>query len=555
MKNGDLKRFYPRTPDEPEDFVRYDNNKNIKVGLAFGADDAMSKTATEEAIQRAQLSIYKPGGSKTFAQLPTPSEDYLGYVYNVTDAFTTDNRFIEGAGKQYPAGTNVAVIVDEETYYLDVWVGGEDYNLLDNIPIINQNLDDNQFVPQNGKYYRHIAASVEPQMTAFTVGQTLSVGDKIHFDTTKGDELATYLSGLTYDSGQYSLLLIGSATEYLMAINLNDVGGSGYILSIYNYLASAEMDIIYATETGSVEGVGSWTAGFNNLDENGDYTIALQNEGIISEINDTTPPTWNGIIIGTMEEAPASSFIDGVIYYYDDGTYTSINGQPGPQGEQGPAGPTGKDALVYGAIIEKDYDPVVGNSFSQLNTSLFNHTPSIGEYTTVTVKNTSNNKTFTAVCSVETTSATYTSLGVRGIVETTGAQGSAGETLNKYSVGYENPFGSTNGRKIYDIYTNARCISKLQGTLTYGGTQYSKLTPVMFNIYEALNDIYYYAEFHSLVDNNSKLLIYRRSGNLSGSSTTNISYIIDLSNMTCTSDATNHLFKIELEYINPTSIT
>ena len=49
-------------------------------------------------------------GSSTFANLPAQLTDAMtGYVYNMSEEFTTDSRFIEGAGKKYPAGTNVAV--------------------------------------------------------------------------------------------------------------------------------------------------------------------------------------------------------------------------------------------------------------------------------------------------------------------------------------------------------------------------------------------------------------------------------------------------------------
>lgn len=49
-------------------------------------------------------------GSSTFAGLPaTLTEAMTGYVYNMSEEFTTDARFVEGAGKKYPAGTNVAV--------------------------------------------------------------------------------------------------------------------------------------------------------------------------------------------------------------------------------------------------------------------------------------------------------------------------------------------------------------------------------------------------------------------------------------------------------------
>ena len=55
-------------------------------------------------------------GSSAFASIPaTPTAAMVGYVWNITDAFTTDARFVEGAGKDYPAGSNVAV-ADLSTY-------------------------------------------------------------------------------------------------------------------------------------------------------------------------------------------------------------------------------------------------------------------------------------------------------------------------------------------------------------------------------------------------------------------------------------------------------
>ena len=49
-------------------------------------------------------------GNSTFANLPSVlTKTMNGYVYNVTDDFTTDARFAEGAGISQPAGTNIAV--------------------------------------------------------------------------------------------------------------------------------------------------------------------------------------------------------------------------------------------------------------------------------------------------------------------------------------------------------------------------------------------------------------------------------------------------------------
>ena len=90
------------------------------------ADNVYTKAETDDKINGALSSVYKPAGSVAFASLPTPGADVLGNVYNVTDAFTTDERFVEGAGDEYPADTNVAVVQtgsDPAAYMFDVLSG------------------------------------------------------------------------------------------------------------------------------------------------------------------------------------------------------------------------------------------------------------------------------------------------------------------------------------------------------------------------------------------------------------------------------------------------
>jgi len=70
----------------------------------------ISNTYNKTEINAMVSSVYKPAGSVAFANLPTLSASVLGNVYNVTDAFTTTNDFVEGAGKSYPANTNVVVV-------------------------------------------------------------------------------------------------------------------------------------------------------------------------------------------------------------------------------------------------------------------------------------------------------------------------------------------------------------------------------------------------------------------------------------------------------------
>jgi len=54
---------------------------------------------------------YVVKGNSAFDDIPsTLTASMNGFVYNITDDFTTDARFVEGAGKDYPAGTNVAIV-------------------------------------------------------------------------------------------------------------------------------------------------------------------------------------------------------------------------------------------------------------------------------------------------------------------------------------------------------------------------------------------------------------------------------------------------------------
>ena len=85
--------------------------------------DVYTKQQTEDKISAAISSVYKPAGSTTFAALPAPAANVLGNVYNVTDAFTTTDQFVEGVGKSYPSGTNVAVVLVGEEYKYDVLSG------------------------------------------------------------------------------------------------------------------------------------------------------------------------------------------------------------------------------------------------------------------------------------------------------------------------------------------------------------------------------------------------------------------------------------------------
>lgn len=88
-----------------ETYVVAENKKYRLIG-----SDPTVLSNWEKEGGSADVTVYTPGGSLTFENLPVLSGSVLGYVYNVTNDFVTTSDFVEGAGKHCPAGTNVAVV-------------------------------------------------------------------------------------------------------------------------------------------------------------------------------------------------------------------------------------------------------------------------------------------------------------------------------------------------------------------------------------------------------------------------------------------------------------
>ena len=104
----------------------------------YGITDGYTKTEIDSKIS----SVYKPAGSTTFATLPAELTGLAGSVYNMSEAFTTDNRFVEGAGKAYPIGTNIVVTADAKFDVLAGFVDLSGYVLSsDLVPISDEQID------------------------------------------------------------------------------------------------------------------------------------------------------------------------------------------------------------------------------------------------------------------------------------------------------------------------------------------------------------------------------------------------------------------------------
>lgn len=75
-----------------------------------GNDTAKSMRTVAEEVVNALPAVYTPKGTVAFANLPALANCNIGWVYNISDSFTTTSDFIEGSGIVKEAGTNIAII-------------------------------------------------------------------------------------------------------------------------------------------------------------------------------------------------------------------------------------------------------------------------------------------------------------------------------------------------------------------------------------------------------------------------------------------------------------
>lgn len=95
----------------------------VSVELDGIKSDILTRDEVNTAISSQIGRVLRPSGTILFSELPELSAEVLGNVYDIKEKFTTTADFREGVGKSYPAGTNVAVVQDGETFKFDVLSG------------------------------------------------------------------------------------------------------------------------------------------------------------------------------------------------------------------------------------------------------------------------------------------------------------------------------------------------------------------------------------------------------------------------------------------------
>ena len=99
-------------------------NKVVKSYVDTKVSGLQTADQVQAAISSAITGVYTPKGSIAFASLPTAAAGNKGWVYNISDAFTTTAAFVEGEGHSYGAGTNVVCVdAGSGSYKWDVLSG------------------------------------------------------------------------------------------------------------------------------------------------------------------------------------------------------------------------------------------------------------------------------------------------------------------------------------------------------------------------------------------------------------------------------------------------
>ena len=96
------------------------NAKTSETNSAKSESEAQKYAEQAKEISESLSGALRPLGTISFANLPSTADANSGDMYNITDQFTTNDDFKEGAGNIIPAGSNVYLTIDR---YWDVLAG------------------------------------------------------------------------------------------------------------------------------------------------------------------------------------------------------------------------------------------------------------------------------------------------------------------------------------------------------------------------------------------------------------------------------------------------
>ena len=295
----------------------------VDQSYSGSSTNAQSGVAVKSAIDAAVSSVYKPGGSVAFASLPTPRSTNEGYVYNVTDAFTTTSSFVEGAGIDYPAGTNV-VIVDtgSSTYKFDTLTGafqpllvsGTNIKTINNTSILGSgNID----IQSGSSYTAGTGIDITNDVisvTSPTLINRSSQGLAIGGSSTAGNSTDIAICGSTS----------AKANGYNIAIGYGSFAGGSEIAYALALGQSANATKDYSIQLG--KGTNSEANSFYVGTSTSNNWKMLGSDGTIPNARLNVMTGADGTNAGTKGAVPAPTATDNTKFLRGDGTWAAVSG-------------------------------------------------------------------------------------------------------------------------------------------------------------------------------------------------------------------------------------
>lgn len=236
------------------------------------ADNAKYYYEQAKGISQGLAGALLPMGTVRFAELSSQTKE-PGYMYNISDAFTTDGTFNEGPGHAYPAGTNVyytaegkwdclagtqVVSVAGRTGAVTLTKADVGLDQVDNTPDSKKNV-------ASAATATKLAAAKKINGVEFDGSKDITVADSTKLPLTGGTVTGTLILSKTTDASgtansSPALIVGGAVTAQHLELDSNEV------MAKKNATAT---DTLYLNNEGGLVKVGS-----GGLQIDGDLTMS-----------------------------------------------------------------------------------------------------------------------------------------------------------------------------------------------------------------------------------------------------------------------------------------
>jgi hypothetical protein len=277
-------------------------NKVTTVRQSGSADDTHfpSEAAVRSAIDSAVSAAYKAAGTKRAAELTSSLlvAANEGNVYNITEAGTTDNNFVDGAGKTINVGDNVGICkvgIDYKFDLLSGFVDLSDYVQKSNTSGLLKNdgtVDTSDYLTNTGDGSN---VTITPDGSS---GTTFSSGGKLSALAQKFINLVSSLKALAFkDTASYDDLSSGvksSLDKADTALQYNSTSQS-----------SGSCPLL-VNDSGIGKYNSNITVGFGSGEIKGVYAV-------LGSIGASESSSTNYISLGTLNNANSSNYLSLLI--------------------------------------------------------------------------------------------------------------------------------------------------------------------------------------------------------------------------------------------------